>query len=359
MRIHQVTPGLSFGDAISNHIFEMDTRFRQWGHEARIFVQTPQTPHPDGGSIHPFDDLEQFLTNREDLFIYHYGIYHTSIEQFQRAQGRRMLIYHNITPAHFFAGWDMINESICNIGRTYLQCLLDCDFAVGDSDYNRQELVELGFDERNTAVLPIFLTLNAFETLQYDNNLARTLQQNNTVNWLTVGRVVPNKALENIIRIFYVYNKHFNPASHLHIVGSSNMASYKQALEILIDELEITQHVTFAGKVSNSQLKTYYTHCDLYVAASQHEGFCVPLIESMYFDLPILAHNATAIPETLGDAGILFSALGYEEVAAMAHLILSDQELKQNILTAQQNRLLVFAPDHGEKILRDIINKFT
>ena len=359
MRIHQLTPGLSFGDAISNHIFEMDARFRQWGHEARIFVPTPQISHPDGGSILPLDDLEQFLVNRDDLFIYHYGIYHTSIEQFQQARGRRMLVYHNITPAHFFAGWDLMNESICNIGRTYLNCLLDCDFALGVSDYNRQELIALGFAEGNTAVLPVFLTLNTFETLPIDENLARTLQQNNTVNWLTVGRVVPGKALENIVRIFSIYNKHLNPDSHLHLVGSSHIASYKQALVTLIEELDLTQHVTFAGKVSNAQLKTYYTCSDLYITTSQHEGFCVPLIESMYFDLPILAHNATAIPETLGDAGVLFSGLGYEEVASMAHLILTDSGLKQQILAAQQNRLQVFAPNHVESILHDIIQKFT
>ena len=268
-----------------------------------------------------------------------------------------MLIYHNITPARFFAGWNTHSESLCNIGRTYLQCLTDCDFAVGVSDYNRQELIQVGFDEQNTAVLPIFLTLKTFETVPIDQNLLAKLQQNNKVNWLTVGRVAPNKDLENVIRIFYVYHTYLNPNSHLNLVGSSNLPAYHAALETLIEELGLTEHITFAGKVSNAQLKTYYSHSDLYITASQHEGFCVPLIESMYFNLPILANQSAAIPETLGDAGILFQNLGYEEVAAMAHLILSDATLKQQILTAQQNRLPTFAPDHVEATLQNIIAK--
>lgn len=359
MRIHQITPSIAYGDAISNHIFEMDARFRQWGYEAHIFVQFPGPIRENGRSILNYKALEKHLSNHDDLFIYHYGVYHPGIELFQKAQGKKILVYHNITPSQYFVGWDGRNEDICNIARTYLECLSDCDFALGDSDYNRRELVEVGFDESKTAVLPIFLTLNTFETLPFDNNLVHTLQQNNKVNWLTVGRVVPNKAIENVIRIFYVYQSCLNPNAHLYIVGACHIASYKQALEALIDKLGLREHITFAGKVTNAQLKTYYSHCDLYIAASHHEGFCVPLIESMYFNLPILAHDATAIPETLDDAGVLYANLGYEEVAAMAHLILSNPELKQQILLAQQNRLQAFAPELVEKILHDIIFKFT
>ncbi len=358
MRIHQIAPSVAFGDAISNHIFEMDARFRQWGHEAQIYVQLPKAVHPDRVPVHSYEDLEPFLSNKDNLFIYHYGIYHPSIELLQQAQGRKILIYHNITPAHFFAGWNDHNESICNIGRTYLQCLVDCDLGIGDSEYNRQELVAVGFVEEDTAVLPIFLTLDTFKSISLDENLARTMQQNKQTNWLAVGRIVPSKAIENLIRIFYVYRTYLNPNAHLHIVGSSHITKYKALLLELIAELNLNDHVTFPGKVSEAQLKTYYKTADLYITASQHEGFCVPLIESMYFDLPILAHNSSAIPETLGEAGILFSNLGYEEVAAMAHLILSDPHLKQQIIAAQQKRLQTFAPDHVEATLAMILKKF-
>ena len=358
MRIHQIVPGFSRGDAISNHILEMDNRFRQWQYNSQIFVQTPIRTSQQDPALQSYDSLKHYLDNRNDLFIYHYGIYHPSIEIFQKARGHKVLIYHNITPAHFFAGWDTHNENICNVGRTYLQYLLDCDFIIGDSNYNRSELVDLGFDKQNTAVLPIFLTLNTFETLAIDETLASSLKESGKTNWLTVGRIVPNKMLENIIRIFYIYNKYINPNSHLHLVGSSNLPAYREALTSLITELELTTHVSLPGKVSDAQLKTYYSVADLYVTASEHEGFCVPLIESMYFNLPILANNSSAIPETLGDAGILFSDLGYEEVASMAHLILTDNGLKESILTAQQQRLAKFTPKHVESTLREIINRF-
>lgn len=358
MQIHQISPSIAYGDAISNHIYEMDIRFRKWGYDSHIFVQQAKGYQPVGARVQSHDELEKVLHHRDDLFIYHYGIYHSSVDLFQKARGHKILIYHNITPAHFFTGWDLHSEKICNIGRAYLQCLTDCEFAIGDSDFNRQELVDAGFDATKTAVLPIFLTLETFAALPIDEQLIQSLQQDNKVNWLTIGRIAPNKAIEEVIRTFYVYHTHLNPNSHLHLIGASHIPAYQEALTALITELGLTEHITFAGKVSNAQLKTYYTYADLYFTASRHEGFCVPLIESMHFNLPILANNSTAIPETLGDSGILFTHLGYEEVATMAHLITSDPHLKQKILAAQQKRLDAFAPNQVETILRNLIKPF-
>ena len=355
MRVHQIVPAVSSGDATSNHILEIDARLKKWGYETHIYAQHPSVKSKY--RVQPYADLEKYLDNKDDLFIYHYGIYHYSMDFFRAALGRTLLIYHNITPSHFYHGWDKIKMRLCQVGRLALSSLSECDLALGDSEFNRRELIAAGFDEDKTAVLPIFLTLEQFEALPIDAKVKKNLKQSDIVNWLVVGRVVPNKAVEEVIRTFYVYNQHINPNSRLNIVGSNNMLPYKNALMELVTELGLQEQVKFSGRVSQAAFKTYYECADLYLTASHHEGFCVPLIESMYFDVPILAHDAAAIPETLGDAGILFGELGYAEVAQMAHIMISDTAVRQQIIKKQQGRLQFFAPDHVEALLQDVLQK--
>ena len=165
----------------------------------------------------------------------------------------------------------------------------------------------------------------------------------------------PNKAIEDLIRIFGVYHRAVNSHSRLYLVGSRYVAAYDEQLDALVASLGLQDYVTFTGLVSQSDLKTYYQVADLYLHASHHEGFCVPLIESMYFGVPILARKATAVPETLGDAGVLFTRLGYQEVAEMAHLLLTDGVLQAQVVARQRERLQDFAPSQVEARLRDIL----
>lgn len=355
MKAHQIVPSLTPGDAISNHILEIDGRLQKWGYDASIYAQYPAPALKN--YVKPYSVLQERLDAPDDLFIYHYGIYHHSVNYFRAARGKRLFIYHNITPAAFFAGWDKTNERLCRLGRMALGNLSACDLAAGVSDFNRRELVAAGFAEDKTGVLPIFLTLDQFESLPPDSRLEKELRRPGQVNWLVVGRVVPNKNIEETIRLFYVYNRYLNPDSRLHIVGSDSMARYKQALLALAEELGVQKRVHFTGRVSPAQFKTYYECADLYVTASRHEGFCVPLLESMYFNVPILAREAAAIPETLGDAGILFTELGYAEAAQMAHMMISDTAVRQQIIAKQRERLQFFAPDRVETILQDMLRR--
>jgi L-malate glycosyltransferase len=353
MRIHQLSPSISEGDATSNQLFEIDARLKAWGHESILWAQNIQPSL--AGRVRPLEEIRPFLQNPNDLLIYHYGIFHFCTHIFQSARCRKMLIYHNITPAHFYSGWEPNNEQNCRVGRLVLNQLTDCDLAVGVSEFNRQELILAGFDANKTAVLPIFLTPGQKDALPTDTRLQAQIRKRSSTNWLTVGRIVPNKAIDEVLRLFFVYLTQINPDAHLYLVGSRRLENYNQALTELVDILQISKHVTFTDRISDSHLKTYYETADLYVTTSYHEGFCVPLLESMHFRLPILARKAAAMPETLGHTGVLFTHLGYAETAEMAHLMTTEAQIRQQIINAQTERLTAFGVPQLEKQLREIL----
>lgn len=342
MRILQLGHGVIPGDAVTTQTLEIDRRLRRWGFETDIFAQhvAPEFrkfARPDA-EFCPSADMGS------DLLIYHYSIYTPNVRHFRAFPGTKVLIYHNITPAHFFRSWDKQQRQLCAVGRRVLSSLTRCKLALGDSEYNRQELVKAGFSGERTGVLPNFPQINNFRNVSTNKQLAADLCQDGVVNLLTVGRIVPNKAIEDVIRIFHVYHRYINPRSLLHIVGSRYLASYDAEIDALVEALDLSSVVKLTGRVSLSDLKTYYEAADVYLTASYHEGFCVPLIECMHFGVPIIARNAAAIPETLGDAGVLFTKLGYVEVAEMAHLLVTDRDLRTDILAGQSERFRSFAP---------------
>jgi L-malate glycosyltransferase len=350
MRIHQVYFAAIPGDAIGNQMLEIDARLRAWGFETTIFAQHVAPELAD--RVRPDYEYLPYLHLPEDLLIYHYGLYTPTVRYLQAARGRRILMYHNITPSHFFRGWSRELELLCDIGRRTLPSLIDCDLALGDSDYNRRELVAAGFPEEKTGVLPLFSQQSQFEALPIDPHLLEQLRGEGMVNLLTVGRVVPQKAIEDVIRIFDIYHRAINPQSRLYVVGSRYLPAYDAALDALVAELGLGNAVQFTGVALGARLKTYYQAADLYLCASHHEGLCVPLVESMYFGLPILARKAAAIPETLGNAGVLFTQLGHAEVAEMANLLLTDQSLRTQVIARQRERLEDLAPSHIEARLQ-------
>ncbi|MBN1487933.1 MAG: glycosyltransferase [Anaerolineae bacterium] len=356
MRIYQLTNGMMYGDAISNHVLEIDARLRAWGHTTAIFsgYVAPEME----GKVRPDKDYVAHLNDADSLLIFHYSVYNPNVRLFQTTRARRLLIYHNITPARFFYKWDTGIAAQCDIGRQILRQLADCEFALGDSDFNRQELIAAGFSPEKTGVLPIFLTTDFFESCAPDPGLKSSLRESGDVNWLTVGRVVPNKALEDVIRVFYIYNQYINPASKLYIVGSQYVKFYVEQLKVLVADLGLHDQVVFTGRVSDADLVAYYQAADLYLCASYHEGFCVPLIESMYFGVPVLARKSTAVPETLGHAGVLFTELGYEAVAEMAHLLVEDQALRQRVIARQKARLDELSPQRAEAALKFALSHF-
>jgi glycosyltransferase involved in cell wall biosynthesis len=353
VRIHQLTAALVYGDAITNHTLEIDARLKDWRLDSRVYAQNIEPRMRKTGSA--VFAYEPFLAEPDDWLIYHYSVYSPDLGLFERSANRRIVIYHNITPPEFFRGFDQRLEAACQSGRWALSKLRSCDLALADSDFNRRELVEAGFTEDTTSVLPIFLNLDSLTNTRRNEKLYRRLSGSSTTNFLFVGRVVPNKGFENLIKIFYYYHRYIDPQSHLWLVGVSSLPVYEELLRSLIAELDLENAVTLTGRVSLAELRTYYEAADLFLCASHHEGFCVPLLESMHFDLPILAYNRTAVPETLGGSGVLFDQFRYAEIAEAARLLITDAELRKQVIHRQRRRLADFGPDRIEETLRRIL----
>jgi glycosyltransferase involved in cell wall biosynthesis len=353
MRVHQMTATLAYGDAITNHISEIDRRLKAWGMDSRVYAENIEPRVSWMGR--PDKEYEPFLDQKGDLLIYHYSVYTSNLDLYKRSRNRKVVIYHNITPPEFFRGYDGGLETVCRLGRLALSSLADCDLALADSDFNRRELVTAGIPDERTDVLPIFFSLDRFKDTGRNSSLFRQLRKNGTANLLYVGRLVPNKRCEDLIKILYFYRKYVNPQAHLWLVGYRFLTTYSQFLESLIARLELEDAVTFTDRVSLTDLRTYYEACDVFIYASRHEGFGVPLLESMYFGLPVLAYNSTAIPDTLGSTGMLFNRLAYAEIAEALDLLITDAELRQQIIQRQRQRLADFAPDRVEAKLHHVL----
>ncbi|MBN2006005.1 MAG: glycosyltransferase [Anaerolineae bacterium] len=353
MRVHQMTATLAYGDGVTDYILEIDRYLRGWGLDSRMYAEHIGEPLSSVG--HYSREYQPFLNETEDLLIYHHSIYTSNMQLYRQSHNRKVVVYHNITPHKFFHGYDSGLEAVCRYGRLLLSEFRSCELVLADSEFNRQELIAAGIPENRTRILPISLGVGRFVAAERNATLYAQIKETYPVNLLSVGRVVPNKACEDLIKILYMYRKTMNSDAHLWLVGYRVWKRYSNFLEALVRRLGLEDAVTFTGSVSVADLRTYYEASDVFLCASRHEGFGIPLVESMHFDLPVLAYKATAVPETLGDSGVLYTRLGYAEVTEMLHLLVTDDELRRRVIARQRSRLRDFAPDRVAIALHKIL----
>jgi glycosyltransferase involved in cell wall biosynthesis len=215
------------------------------------------------------------------------------------------------------------------------------NLAVGDSEHNVSELKQMGFD--GCLSIPILLDYEKF-AVQPDREILAKYKSPGWVNWLFVGRVFPNKKQEDIIKAFYFFKKYIRPASRLILVGSyKDMPLYHEYLRYFVDKLGLRKDVILTGGVSESELAAYYQAADLFMCMSEHEGFCVPLIEAIHAGVPVMAFDSTAVPETLGDTGVLIKEKRFPEIAELARYVLENTDLRNKIVEEQKTRLQVYS----------------
>ncbi|MGH2490540.1 MAG: glycosyltransferase, partial [Candidatus Limnocylindria bacterium] len=298
----QFVPTLAYGDAIGNDAFELQRLFWQRGVQSEIFVDEAK---PEVLAFaRSWRDLRPKRLRAGGLLLVHVSMGNDAIDKIAKLPVRKAVVYHNITPARYFSGSNPAAEKYAEVGRRQLKDLAaQAELGIADSEFNRRELEELGY--RRTAVVPIIVDWAAFD-VEPDPAVVRALSEERT-SIVTVGQLLPHKGIHDVIAAFARYRER-DRGARLYLVGSTAMsAQYIERLRADVERLGLRDAVTFTGSVPVEVLVAYYRGATALLTLSEHEGFCVPLLEAMRSDLPIVANNAGAIPDTLGDAGILLA----------------------------------------------------
>jgi glycosyltransferase involved in cell wall biosynthesis len=332
-RVHQVLATLGYGDAIGHEVLGIQRVLRDAGYESDIFVETAD-PRLESLTLDYRDMIGD--VSAHDVLIHHFSIGSRASRTAYALPGRMALVYHNITPPEYFIGVHKDLVKLCFRGRRELTAYIDrCDVALGDSEYNRAELEALGFG--HTGVLPVVPDFSHLD-LPPDARLAADFDDGWT-NVMFVGRVIPNKKFEQVIRAFHVYRTRHNPRSRLLLVGSySGFERYLTLLQALIAKLG-TPDVHFFGHVSNEELTALYDVADLFLCASEHEGFCVPIIEAFHKQVPVLAYASTAVPATMDGGGVLYETQSPHDIARLMDAVLDDPRLEEAVVASQDAAL--------------------
>jgi len=346
VKVHQLLAALSYGDAIGNEALAIQRQLLAAGHESEIFAELvhPRVAH----LARPLRDYRA-VSSPETVCIFHFSIGSASGRLIHHAPDRLVVVYHNITPAHFFLGFHPHLAGLCHHGRRELQAFAPrTELALGDSEFNRRELEQAGF--ARTAVLPIVLDLPLYE--RKPSRVVRRLHDDGRTNVLFVGRIIPNKKIDDLIRSFSFYQKFVNPQSRLLLVGDHRgFERYLDRLAELVAELR-TDEVVFTGQVDDDELYAYYRLADVFLCLSEHEGFGVPLQEAMLFGVPVVAYDAGAVRETLRGGGLLLKDKSPELVAEVLDRVTHGGDLRR-ALTASQKRAAaeIRAVDFGALVL--------
>ncbi len=345
--VHQLLAALSYGDAIGNEALAIQRQLRAAGYESDIFAEMvhPRVAH----LARPLWEYAR-VSSPETICIFHFSIGSAAGRLIHPAPDRLAIIYHNITPASFFLGFHPHLAGLCHHGRRALAAFAPrTELALGDREFNRRELAESGFAA--TAVLPIVLDLSLYA--RRPAPVVRRLYDDGRTNVLFVGRIIPNKKIDDLIRCFAVFQKWVRPHSRLLLVGDHRgFERYFDRLQEMVRELRIDE-VVFTGQVDDEELYAYYRQADVFLCLSEHEGFCVPLQEAMLFNLPVIAYDAGAVRETLHGGGLLLQDKSPELVASLLDMLTRGGDLRRGVLASQARAIAEIRGTDFGALLRD------
>lgn len=356
MQIHQVLVSANPGDAISTLATEIRHLLRQIGPSEIYSKYSDVSLHKDVKRLH---DLPRRHTDTltDDVIIFHASIGEPEVTDFVRNRPERVIVmFHNISPHERFLPFDPQKAGLLASGRIELESLADkAEAVLTFSDYNAREVVEMGF--RQVRVMPLIVDVDRL--LNVPTHVATQHHFNNLEGpvLLFVGQLLPHKRPDLLLQAYHVLTTYLMPEVNLCMVGNPLLPKFTEQITNQINELNLNR-AWHAGSVGLSTLVTMYRNADVFVTMSEHEGFCVPLIEAMGFDVPVLARDCAAIPETMGDAGVLLPEDASVELIAeaMAELI-TNSSLRSNLIEKGRKRVSGFDPDVARaEILNNILS---
>jgi len=352
--VDQWIPAAHRGDAVGDSARLMRRMLRADGHTSDIYSLTIDDDLR--GDVLPFREGE---TRRADVTIYHYALPSPLSAPFARLPSGRVLLYHNVTPERFFAPYDAGIFALARAGRQELRTLANVpDLALGVSEFNRRELEEMGF--QHSAVLPLAVDLARLTEAPPRPAVTKMLTDD-WANILFVGRIAPNKRIEDHIFLAEHYKRYVDERYRFVFVGRYDaVPSYYASIRALIARFRMRpERFVFTGPLPDADLAAVYRASHAYVSLSEHEGFCAPLAEAMAMDVPIMAYAAGAVPETLGGAGLLITSKDYELAAELLTQVIYDEDLRRRVIEGQRARLPFFSAERVAAGLRSVLARLS
>lgn len=354
MRVIQIMPTVSFGDAVGNDARAICRVIGEMGYDSAIYAENIDSRLSDK-NIQKIRYLPSL--NKEDIVIFNHSTGTDLCYRLPELGGRKMMIYHNITPPYFFEGYSDVSCKLTEYGYEGTRYLSDkIEYVLADSRYNADDLVDMGY-KCPIDIRPILIPFEDYKKSP-SSVVMEKFSGDGYVNIVFVGRIAPNKKHEDIIAAFAYYKKHINYKSRLILVGSwSGMETYKNCLDRYVGALML-EDVIFTGHISFASILAYYQIADIFLCMSEHEGFCVPLIEAMFFEKPIIAFDSSAVPGTLGGTGILLQEKDPVFTASVIDRLANDRQLYDGIVEEQSRRLEDFTYDKVKDVFVSCLSRF-
>jgi len=321
-RIDQIIPAIVEHDAVSNHTFEAQRLLRELGFESEIYARIVG-PGCEG-RVRPIDELSRAV-DASRWVLYQASIGSPAADVFARHPGRKLLDYHNITPARLVERWLPPLGDETRLGRKQLAELAPLvSYSFADSGFNAAELTEVGY--AIARVVPVLVDAGNFEAKADEAALARlgAAKAAGGADWLFVGQIAPHKAQHDVVKAFACYRRAYDPDARLHLVGREMGSAYLDALRRFCRSLGLADAVELTGSVPTAVLAAHYDTADVFVCCSDHEGFCAPIVEAMHRRVPVVAYATAAVPETVGRGGLLLPSKDPVLVAAAVHQLLAE-----------------------------------
>lgn len=353
MRVIQLLPTLSFGDAIGNDTLALKEAIARMGFRSEVYAENIDKRLP-ADSAKNVDKLKNLAA--DDVILYHKSTGTDLTFRFSEMKCRKIMIYHNITPAEFFRPYSNSAAALSEYGYEGVKFLSDkVDYCMAVSSYNREDLLKMGY-KCLIDVRPILIRFDDYK--QSPDEMTVKKYSDGKTNLVFVGRISPNKKQEDVIRAFYCY-KRLNPNSRLILVGSySGMENYFERLRKYAAALGLEDDVIFTGHIKFSEILAYYRLADVFVCMSAHEGFCVPVVEAMFFDVPVIALASSALPDTMGGSGILLPDSDPAFAAGVIDRVVRDKALRSHIIEGQRSRLEDFSYEKIMGVFEDQLRGF-
>lgn len=333
--IHQLVAGYTRGDAISNESRVLQALFRSWGCRSEIYCETKRILPELRKEARDLAAAAADITDG-DIVILHLSIGSEANLVFPALKGRKVIVYHNITPSAYFRG---LQDQIAHLlarGREQARALAGAaEITLADSQFNADELLAMGYP--HVQVMPLLLDPGQWDGPLDKGYLAKL--KDGRLNLLFVGRCAPNKRIEDLLFALYYLQRYVEPNARLiHVGSSAGLERYQALLRTKVRELGLDQ-VIFAGSIPPRQLRAAFAAADVFLCLSEHEGFCIPLLEAMASNVPVVAYDAGAVRETLDGAGVLIGTKDFALIGELIGRIHRDAEFRTALLRGQQARL--------------------